>query len=495
MFRIFSDEASRMLENKETRKKDPTTLLKSRLKSRRIFPGVHQKVVVFFLSMFQKSFFMMYRMNCQAIVFILILSLSSAWGGEDTSMERLDNGLTLLSRRTKANSILGVICLIRTGSFYELSEQNGITNLVQSLLMKGTERFTSAELALALESEGISMNVDASEDYASVSAEATVDQLDKVLDLMSEVLLHPTFPPEEVEKERRNAIAYIHLQEDDKFSLAFKNLREILFEGHPYSQNPEGRPETLEQISRSQILKFHNRFYKPPNMILAIVGDVPHAPLKKSVERFFGSGVLEPFEIVSLDKKIDPTPKSRELKKSLEQGFITMGYIGVPMNHKDYPALRVASALLGEGMASRFFSDLRDKQGLAYAVGSFYMNLKYQGSVIGYIGTRPESISQARSGMQEMFTKLSEKPIPEEEMERARNFIIGKFLINHQTNLKKAFYLAWFEMYGLGWAFDDQYPDMIRSVLANDVRRVARKYFRSPSIVNLVPEKSPDNKE
>jgi len=437
----------------------------------------------------------MYRIKLVTLLFLLFARLIAISGGEETRMEHLDNGLMLLSGRTKSSSILGVICLIRTGSYYEPADENGITNLVQSLLMKGTARYTAAELALALESEGISMNADASEDYASVSAEATIDQLDKVLDLMSEVLFHPAFPPEEIEKERRNAIAYIHLQEDDKFSLAFKNLREILFEGHPYSQDPEGKPETLAQITPSQILEFHNRFYKPPNMILAIVGDIPPARLKKSVERFFGSGVLEPFEIVSLDKKIDPIPKSRDLKKPLEQGFIAMGYIGVPMNHKDYPALRVASALLGEGMASRFFSDLRDKQGLAYAVGSFYMNLKYQGSVIGYIGTRPESISQARSGMQEMFTNLSEKPIPEQEMERAKNFIIGKFLINHQTNLKKAFYLAWFELYGMGWAFDDHYPDLLRSVTGKDVRRVARKYFRSPSIVNLVPEKPPESKE
>ena len=445
--------------------------------------------------MIQKTCFIMYRMKFLTLLLMAILQFTSALTGEETRMEHLENGLTLLTRRTKANRILGVICLVRTGSFYEASEQNGITNLVQSLLMKGTERHTAAELALALESEGISMNVDASEDYASVSAEATIDQMDKVLDLMSEVLFHPAFPPEEIEKERRNAIAYIHLQEDDKFSLAFKNLREILFEGHPYSQNPEGRPETLAQITRSQILEFHDRFYKPPNMILAIVGDVPPARLKKGVERYFGSGAMEPFKIISSDKKISTSPKSREIRKPLEQGFITMGYIGVPMNHKDYPPLRVASALLGEGMASRFFSDLRDKQGLAYAVGSFYMNLKYQGSIIGYIGTRPESIFQARTGMQELFEKLSENPIPDEEIERAKNFIIGKFLIAHQTNLKKAFYLAWFELYAMGWAFDDQYPDLIRSVTAKDVRRVARKYFHSPSIVNLVPEKSPENKK
>jgi predicted Zn-dependent peptidase len=121
-------------------------------------------------------------------------------------------------------------------------------------------------------------------------------------------------------------------------------------------------------------------------------------------------------------------------------------------------------------------------------VGSFYFNLKIHGAVIGYIGTRPETLSDARSGMLKMFEGLAEKPIAPGELERARNFIIGKFLVAHQTNLKKAFYPAWFELYGLGVGFDDKYPELIRSVTEKDVRRVARKYFRDPSIVTLVPQ-------
>lgn len=424
------------------------------------------------------------------LVFLIILFGFASIGRGETHMEVMDNGLTLIYQRIRTNQILGVVCLVRTGSAYEASDKNGITNLVQSLLMKGTRNYTASQIALSLESEGITMNTDASEDYASLSAIATVDQLDMVLEYMSEILFRPSFPSDEVEKERRNIIAHINLQEDNKFELSLKNLRELLFEGHPYSVPPEGTPETLNSITRSDIVDFHGRFYQPSNMILSVVGDVPVGVLKKNLRRYFSGIKTTQVQIPRYHKTIKAFPKNREIKKSLEQGFITFGYLGIPMNHKDYPALRVACALLGEGMASRLFSELRDNQGLAYVVGSFYFNLKLHGAVIGYIGTRPETLSDARSGMQKMFEELTDKRIPPKELDRAKNFIIGKFLVAHQTNLKKAFYPAWFELYGLGTGFDEKYPEIIRSVTERDIRRVALKYFRDPSIVTLGPQNS-----
>jgi zinc protease len=418
---------------------------------------------------------------------VLLLGIASSGKGE-MHMEVMENGLTLIHQRIGVNQILGVVCMIRTGSAYEATDKNGITNLVQSLLMKGTQKYTASQIALSLESEGITMDTDSSEDYASLSALATVDQLDMVLEYMSEMLFYPAFPPDEIDKEKGNIIAHINLQEDNKFELSFKNLRQLLFEGDPYSASPDGTPQTLVNITPSDISDYHGRFYQPSNMIVSVVGDVPLGTLKKSLKRCFGKVKTGDVQIPSYHKTIKSQAKNKEIPKRLEQGFITFGYMGIPMSHKDYPALRVACAVLGEGMASRLFSNLRDEQGLAYAVGSFYFNLKNHGAVIGYIGTRLDTLSEARSGMQKLFEELADKPVSPEELERARNFIIGKFLVAHQTNLKKAFYPAWFELYGLGPDFDEKYPELIRSVTERDIRRVARKYFHDPSVVTLMPQ-------
>ena len=423
----------------------------------------------------------------------LISSLPAKIQG-DIEMRFLKNKLTVISKRTKTNNIVGIVCLIRVGSAFERAEENGISSLTQALLMKGTNKHSASELALALEREGIFMNTDASEDFVSVSVAATADQIDRALELLSEVLFEPSFPADELEKERRNAIAQINLVEDDKFYLSFRNLREILYEGHPYSQPTEGRPESLLIITKAQIEQFHNRFYQPENMTLAIVGNVPRDELNKCVNRHFGSRVSQEVNLFISTKTFNPVLRTREIKKPLEQGFLTMGYIGAPMNHKDYPALRVACAILGEGMASRFFTQLRDQRGLAYAVGGFYQSLRLHGAVIGYIGTRPETLEVSNRAMRHIFEDLAENPIHEDELNRAKNYLIGKYLIAHQTNLKKANYLAWFHCFGLGVEFDEKYPELIMGVKIKDVRRVARKYFKMPAIVTLSPESKSQNK-
>ena len=426
---------------------------------------------------------------------LLLIALSYALGGHanvrgEVRMEYLENRLAVIHKKTTATNILGVVCIIRAGSAYEGSKENGITSLVQALLMKGTEHYTAAQLALAIEREGIIMETDASEDYATLSVEATVDQLDRVLELMAEILFNPTFPENEVAKERRNAIANIHLQEDDKFYLTMRRLRELLYEGDPYSRPPEGSPETLAALKRRHIIDFHSRYFQPENMIVSIVGNVEYGEVKKCLMRHFGSRPSRSVNLFTTTKVIKPTLRKADVKKPLEQGFIIIGYNGVPMSDKDYPALRVACALLGEGMASRLFVQLRDQRGLAYAVGSFYHNLRLHGSVMGYIGTRPETLMSAEKAMRGIFEELAEKKIPEDEIARARNFIVGKYLIAHQTNLRQAFYLAWFHVYGMGLDYDEKYPALITAVTGRDVRRVARKYLSAPAIVILSPSAS-----
>lgn len=420
-----------------------------------------------------------------SLSFGIVSSITLASGEAD--MEYLKNGLPVIHKRTGGNSIVGIVCLVRTGSSFERPGENGITSLVQSLLLKGTRKYSASELALALEREGIVMNVDASEDYAAVSCMATVDQLDTALDLMSEVLFHPSFEESEIEKEKQNAIAHIHLSEDNKFYLTFKHLRGLLFQGHPYALHPDGTPETIDRIDRSMIVDFHKTYYQPQNMILSVVGDVSRADLMKCARRHFGKKKASPVQLFSFDKKIVHRSKTEIVRKPIEQGFIAIAFPGVPMNEEDFPALRLASVLLGEGMSSRFFIHLRDRQGLAYSVGCLYLNLRNQGAVVGYIGTRPDSLKNARLRMRELFETLSEEKISDEEMDRAKNYLIGKYLVAHQKNIRKAFYLAWFQFLGLGLEFDEKYPELIRSVTSKDVRRVARKYFRSPCIVTLQP--------
>ena len=396
--------------------------------------------------------------------------------------------MKLITKRSHTSKVLGVVCMIRTGSIYEPASKSGLAGLVQSLLLKGTEDKNAAELALALEKEGISLNTDVSEDYVTVTAAAMQDQLPELLSLMREVIFHPTFPPDEIEKEKKNAIASIYLREDSKFHLVYKKLRSIMFEGSNYSRLPEGTPETIMSITREDITSFHEQFYQPTNMILSIVGNIPTDEIREEADRHFADVPVKVVEFIVSSKSKPPLPRREVIEKEVEQGFIVMGFHGIPMTDEDYPSLRLASTIMGEGMSSRLFTHLRDKQGLAYAVGSLYLNLAKKGALLGYIGTRPESIENARTRMYNLFRDLEAQPIPEDELERAKNYLVGNFLIAHQTNIKKAFYLAWFDFLGLGVEFDEKYPSIIEAVKEDEVRSAARQYLRTPCIVTLQPE-------
>jgi zinc protease len=147
--------------------------------------------------------------------------------------------------------------------------------------------------------------------------------------------------------------------------------------------------------------------------------------------------------------------------------------------------------VLGEGMSSRVFQQLRDEQGLAYATGSSLVPHRDGGHIMGYIGTKPESLEQAREGMFQIFERIKSEPVEAEELQRARNYIVGKFLIDHQTNYKRAFYLGHYETLGMGIEMDEGLPLLIQAVTAEQVMEVAQRYIGEPTVVELVPGSPP----
>lgn len=402
-------------------------------------------------------------------------------------MHRLDNGMLVIFKHVTTNNILAMNCFISIGSLYENSRENGMTNFVQEVILKGTKNRSAVEIARDMEAIGGLLGTDATYDFAEVSTVTTADDLDTALDVMSDILLHPTFPPEEVEKERQIILAHINLQEDDKFSYTYKNFKAVLYEGHPYAYPVEGTPKTVKAITRDALQEFHTRYWVPSNMILTVVGNVDEKKLLKKLNAALGKKPTPTPDKFLTSKKYITRHKSATLKKKVEQGFIIAGYVTVSIDSSDYPALKVASAILGEGMSSRLFLRLRDAQGLAYNVGCAMPTRRRHSHIFAWIGTQPETIETARDNLIKEFQLLAKEPVSDDELERAKNYLIGKFLIDHQTNLRQAWYLGWYQLMGVGYDFDKRYPELIRQVTKQDVLRVTRTYFTKPTVVVLRP--------
>ncbi|MFH0793614.1 MAG: pitrilysin family protein, partial [bacterium] len=400
------------------------------------------------------------------------------------------NGLRILIKPNRSNNILAMSAFVDTGSIHETEDESGLTRLTSRLLLKGTQRRSATDVAEEIESLGGDLEYYSTEDYSGASAIVTADEADAALDLLGDVLFNPVFPADELEKERRLTLLEIKRKEDDKFGYTYQEFRKILYAGHPYAKPAEGTPETVQEFRAEQLAEWHRAHFQPGNMILTVVGPVEPDEFVKKLEGMFGAERPAPQKRRVEAITLMSDRRTHELRKEIEQAFLCVGFLGPSALDEDYVALRVASAVLGEGMSSRFFYNLRDQHGLAYQIGCAIPARRGPGHVVGYIGTKPESLDAAREAMLAEMERLKTELVPDPELERAKNYIIGKYLIDHQTNARQGFYLGWHELLGLGVEHDQLYPALVEKITAEQVLAAAQKYFSEPTIVTLFPSSS-----
>lgn len=417
-------------------------------------------------------------------------SLESASAARTPSIEQLPGGMRVLLAPSAVNDIVAVVSFMPLPGAIERPHEAGLVTFMHRMLRRGTTSKTNVELAEAIDSLGIELASEASDDFSHAHLICTKDTFREGLALMAEVLQHPSFEPEEVEKERQSILAAIRRQEDDKLSATLKRFMRELYGDHGYGLPHLGLRETVGEFTREQLVHVHEEFVNPARFLTVIMGNFDPAEARDLLTELF-----QPAPGAESSPFVIPPPPERppsrvRLSRDCEQAYLVLGMRACPLGAPDWPAVRVLNTVLGEGMSSRLFVRLRDEQGLAYATGSAYGPLGRAGHLFGYIGTKPESLDTAREGMLEQFELLKSELVPREELQRSKNYLVGKFLIDHQTNYRRAFYLGFYETMGLGITMDENYPKLIQSVTAEQVREAANRYLHDPTIVELVPEES-----
>lgn len=428
--------------------------------------------------------------------FFLTFSIGESYSDEnarksqEVTMKLLDNGLKLIIKKNAGNDIFAAVCMIDIGSLYEESEKVGITNFLQNVVIKGTKKRSAEEIANEIEAVGGSIDTSASADYAQAEVMTLSEDYDLALEMLSDVLFNPSFPDDEIEKERKLILTNMKLAEDNTFHYTYKNFLSTLYSGHHYEFLAEGTPESVGAITKDDLIEHHKKYFIPSNMVISIVSNLDEDTVLKTVKKYFGMpSPLKPPKVTT-SKDFENGVKTKSLSKKTQQSYLTIGYITAPVSSEDYAALKVANTVLGEGMASRLFVELRDKKGLAYEVGSIAPSRREKSHLMGYIGTKPETLKESEQEMLRVFNSLVEKEVPADELERCKNFIVGRYQMDHERNLRQAYYLAWFEIMGRGFAFDEKYPEEIKKVTARDILKVANKYFINPTIVSLKSEEA-----
>ncbi|MCX7964829.1 MAG: insulinase family protein [Candidatus Sumerlaea chitinivorans] len=398
--------------------------------------------------------------------------------------ERLTCGARVLLVPSQANQIVALCAFLPIPGAIERADEAGLVGITLRMLLRGTKRRTADELAFAIESLGTSISFEVFQDFSLGSMVCTDDALEPSLNIFFEVLQEPSFEPAEFEKERQSTLAAIREQMDDKLAVTQRAFLRALYGEHSYGFSRLGELETVKEFRAEQAVALYGNFVDPSAALYVCVGNFDPDRVRELLNAVVIARPTAPMEGV-IPEPLYVRNKTIHIDREFEQSFLIVGFPACPISSEDWVALRVLNSVLGEGMSSRLFVKLREGMGLAYATGSFVSFHVRGGHLAGYIGTKHESVELARDLMLEEFSRIREERVPEEELERAKNYVVGKNLIDHQRNARRAFYLGYWETVGRGYAMDELYPEFIRKVGTDELHRVARKYLVEPTIVSV----------
>lgn len=388
------------------------------------------------------------------------------------------------------SGLIAAQLLTRRGSTDEGEGERGLASFTAGMLKRGTATRSSSQIAFDLESLGAMTGHSGGVDTCSSSIRSAAADFPAALEILMDCVRNPVFDPEEIETERQATLAHLRRVDDDKFDCAYRGYIRRIFAGHGYGHPSEGEIEDVEAVTREKLIAWSAKTFHPANMLFVASGDFEPDTMLRMIERAVEGWASPGDDPPRYDQKTAPPIQSTSavLEKNLEQGFIVMGFRTPDMAHPDRPALRLACAALGEGFGGRLFTRLRDELSLAYAVGSFLSIHRLGGHMVLYIGTEAARLEEAREGLLAEAEKLREEVLTEADLERARQYVIGKFLMDHQSLASRVGHLARWEDIGLGAEYDEAYVEDLRKVAVDDVIRATRKWWIHPTVVALRPK-------
>jgi zinc protease len=400
----------------------------------------------------------------------------------------LENGMVVLLSEKHAIPSVTINIIIKAGQIEEPAEKAGLAGLTAALLTEGTKKRTASQIAEEIEFVGGSIGASGGDDYATVSLTVLRKDLDLGLDILSDILINPIFPEDEIGRKIKETKAAIEKQKDEPSVVAGKDFARLLFGDHPYGRPAEGVPESLDRITRDDIMMFHASYYAPNNAIMAVVGDVTEEEIVSKL-----SSYLREWKKRDIPKRVLPQvkpPKHRIVKpvdKKITQANIILGHIGIERENPDYYAVYVMNYILGGGgFSSRLMDNIRDTKGLAYDVHSYFSPMKYSGSFSVGVQTKNETAKSAIEEALKEMERMRMEPVSVMEIEDAKAYLTGSFPLRLDTNSKIAKMLTALEFYNLGLDYPDRYPKIINAITRDDVLKAAKKYLRPDSYILVV---------
>jgi zinc protease len=379
--------------------------------------------------------------------------------------------------------------LVRAGSVVETRENAGLANFTAEMLMRGTERRTFDALYEALESVGASLGFSAGRHLTEFSASALAEDLDLIIGLLAEALRQPIFPAAEMESVRGEILTDLQIQANDTRHRAGSAFRELLYDDHPYSLNPDGYVDSVTRLTPADLAAFHRDYYGPQGMIVTVVGAVKPEEVKAKISAAFGDWRPAPLAVPPVAQVSRPaeTRRTHVVMPQKTQADIVLGLPGPLRAAPDYLEASMANTILGVfGMYGRLGETVREAQGLAYYVFSRLQG--GLGPLPWYVstGVAPDKVEQALDGIRQEIDRLLDEPIPDDELADNKAYRTGSLPVGLETNDGLASIFTDLELFDLGLDYLQNLPDKINVMTAESVQAAARKYFSSREVAIAV---------
>ncbi len=367
------------------------------------------------------------------------------------------------------------------GSLSEAAEHAGLASFTAGMLMRGTETRTFSAINEALESLGAQLGFSSGVHTVGFGGKALAEDLDLLLEMVADVLQHPTFPPEELETLRGQILTGLQRRAYDTGRMARLTFDALLYPDHPYGRSVQGYEDTVSGLSRDHLVGYYRDHYSPQGMVLAVVGAISATSVAAKVEAALGGWKApraKPNRSVPRPVSLAERRSDRVVVAGKTQSDILLGWPGLARNDADYMRANLTNTILGVfGMMGRLGRSVRDEQGLAYYVYSQLEAGLGAGPWTVIAGVNPANVDRTIRGILDQVRRLRDEPVPTEDLADSQSFLTGSMPLRLETNEGVAAALLTMERYGLGLDYLQRFSDLVQAVTVEDVQAIAHKYL------------------
>ena len=388
----------------------------------------------------------------------------------------LPNGVRVISEPMPHVRSVSVGLWVGIGSRRESPEQNGLSHFIEHMVFKGTSKRSAEDIARSVDSIGGNLDAFTSKELVCFNTKVLDEHLALSFDVLSDLVLNPLFREEDMVKEKGVILEELKMDEDSPDYLVHEIFSSNFWKDHPLGKPILGTRDTVNRFDRAMMEGYYRDAYSPANLVITAAGNLTHKTLADLARDYFSD--MKPRSPMAAERP--PQTHARitlRNKKSLEQVHVCLGVPSYPLPHEDRFTCYVMNTLLGGGMSSRLFQNIRERQGLAYAVFSELNPYRDTGCLSVYAGTSIESVRQVIESILREFLQLKQERITEEELRRAKDHLKGSLMLSLESTSSRMSNLARQEMYFKRFFTLDELVESIEAVTADDVQRIAQTFF------------------